>query len=117
MDDETRALLESAAIERAERERLRAQAQRDRMRSGPRLESDGIGGQWVVIPSDWRDAEATKFWQSIGCRFLSREKEWLRATNLPYRHETYSPRQWLASIRKRFFEFHGAKLKARKTEV
>ncbi|MCP4539718.1 MAG: hypothetical protein GY832_21480, partial [Chloroflexi bacterium] len=53
MDDRTLALLESAAIERAEAEIIRAQARYDRMRSGPYLEPDGCDGQWVVIPSDW----------------------------------------------------------------
>jgi hypothetical protein len=111
MDDSMLALLESAAIERAEVERIREQARYDRMRSGPYLEPDGCGGQWVVIPSDWYDEEAKGFWKAIGCRFLPREKSWVRPVALPYEYETYSPRQWLVSIRKRFFEFHGAKLK------
>jgi hypothetical protein len=102
-------LLARAEAEREERRRLRAQAQYERMQSGPYLEPDGVGGQWVVVPSDWYNEEARAFWVSVGCRFL-RRKAWVRSPIVPYQGQTYTANQWLRSLRKKFFELHAAEL-------
>ena len=86
------------------RKRLRARAAYARMKRGPYLEPNGLGGQWVYIPSDWYSEEARTFWNEIGCRFLEAEKAWVRPVNRPYEGERYSASQWLRSIRRKFFE-------------
>ncbi len=100
-------ILASAEAEREERRRLRARAKFDRMQSGPYLEPDGIGGRWVVVPSDWFNEETRVFWSSVGCRFL-RGKVWIRSPGIPYKGRTYTARQWLKSLKRKFFELHAA---------
>jgi len=102
--------------ERQERQRLRAQARLDRMRAGPCLEPNCIGGQWVYIPSDWHDEEARAFWVSVGCRFLRHEKAWVRPVDLPYQSKRYTPQQWLRSLRRKFFEFYDDELAEREEQ-
>ena len=92
------------------RKRLRARAAYARMKRGPYLEPNGLGGQWVYIPSDWYSEEARAFWNEIGCRFLEAEKAWVRPVNRPYEGEQYSACQWLRSIRRTFFELHADEL-------
>ncbi len=101
-------VLASAEAEREERRRLRARARFDRMQSGPYLEPDGIGGRWVVVPSDWYNEKARAFWSSVGCRFL--RKTWIRSPGIPYQGQTYTATQWLKSLRRKFFELHAAEL-------
>ena len=101
-------VLASAEAEREERRRQRARAKYDRMQSGPYLEPDGVGGQWVAVPSDWYKAEARAFWNSVGCRYL--RKTWIRSPNVPYRGQTYTATLWLKSLRRKFFELHAAEL-------
>jgi len=104
---------EAIEAERSERQRIRAQAQYERVKTGPYLEPDGAGGQWVLIPSDWDNKEAARFWAAVGCRFLATEKAWVRPVDLPYRHKRYTARQWLRSLRRKFFEFYGEELAER----
>ena len=107
------AMLAEAELERQQRLRLRAQARYDSMRAGPYLEENGIGGLWVVIPSDWFNEEARRFWASIGCRYLPHERKWVRSVQLAYQGKTYTAPQWLRSIRRKFFELHEEELRRR----
>ena len=98
------------AQEIQERRRLHAQAQFDRMKAGPYIESNVVGGQWVVIPSAWFKREARDFWNAVGARFVHREKLWVRTVGLPYDGETYTAVQWLRSLRAKFFEFYAREI-------
>jgi len=104
------------AQEQQEYRRLRAQGRYDQMKGGPYLEPNGMGGQWVVIPSAWFNEEARIFWRKIDARFIRRERLWLRSVGLPYDGKRYTAQQWLRSLRKKFFEFHADEL-ARAKEI
>ncbi|RLC80452.1 MAG: hypothetical protein DRJ03_21715, partial [Chloroflexi bacterium] len=96
-----------AAREAQSRRRLRAQARFDRMKAGPYLESNAVGEQWIVIPSAWFNPMAKNFWNQVDARFSRRDKAWVRVANRPYDGKSYTPAQWLRSLRRKFFEFYG----------
>ncbi|MEA3339461.1 MAG: hypothetical protein U9R15_05790, partial [Chloroflexota bacterium] len=82
----------------------------DRMKAGPYLETNVLGEQWIVIPSAWYKREARNFWNDVGARFLYREKVWVHSTVGQYGQydgKSYTPVQWLRSLRRKFFEFYG----------
>jgi len=109
MGDDFQAVV-AMAKEEQEYRRLRTQGRYDQMKDGPYLESNGMGGQWIVIPSAWFNEKARIFWRKIDARFIRRERLWLRPVGLPYDSKRYTAQQWLGSIRKKFFEFHGDEL-------
>jgi hypothetical protein len=84
----------------------------ERMREGPYLEDFGVGGPFIVIPSDWYREEAKEYWAKAGFtfRYLDGLPSWVRSTDRPWKDRKFTPMAWLKWARDRFYDFFGSEL-------
>lgn len=79
--------------------------QRELMRRGPYLFTSAEGNTFLVVPSEWKDPRAIRFWKRTGFRWNRQASVWLRDTKRPYRGQVYDAQVWLRDVRRRFYEF------------
>jgi len=82
--------------------RQRTQAQTEKMAAGPVLDDDG---HTLVIPSEWYNGDAARFWKSKGFEWRPHTAAWVRDTRKPLDGQTYTPQAWLTAARRQFYRF------------
>lgn len=80
------------------------QKQTETMTTGPHLAEDG---HTLIVPSEWYNEQATKFWKLHGFRWNPSAATWERDTSLPLRKDAkrYTASAWLESTRREFYRF------------
>jgi len=80
----------------------RVRAQSEKMAAGPLLDDDG---HTLVVPSEWYNEDAVRFWKSKGFEWRPKTATWERDTRKPLDGETYTPQAWLTATRRQFYQF------------
>lgn len=80
---------------------LRTCSKWELMQDGPYLVDRVV----VVVPSEWKNPRAIRFWKRAGFRWNGRALSWIRDTREPHEDKVYEPETWLRSIRERFYDF------------
>jgi hypothetical protein len=80
--------------------RQRTQEQTEKMAAGPILDDDGYT---LVVPSQWYNEDARRFWLSKKFEWRPKTSTWERDTRKPLDGETYSPQAWLTATRRQFY--------------
>lgn len=73
------------------------------MERGPCFADDGLT---LIIPSDWYNKEAARFWKSVGFHYQGDDGTyWTRDTRQPHHGKVFTPAAWLESARRKYAEF------------
>ena len=80
----------------------RVQEQTEKMATGPFLDDDDYT---LVVPSEWYNEAAVRFWKSKGFEWRPKTATWVRDTRKPLDGETYTPKAWLTATRRQFYRF------------
>ena len=76
--------------------------QTKRMQAGPRLALDGYT---LIVPSEWYNEEAAKFWKFHGFRWNPSGPAWERDTGRLFNGKKFTADAWLESTRRQFAKF------------